>query len=315
MSSQSIGKGIHKCAPRLITDLHVCELVHGFMFTIEFWSSVFKSLWKLNLGPTPEFYERILSTLRYGIVIGDKEFDFLAFSSSQLRDNSLWMFASTANLNADVIREWMGNFRSIRNVATYARRLDQSFGPSTETISTVGMDEIDFIPDIEVVKGGHQIRYGGYKGVVAVDPSSPWKLSLRPSMLKYDSENTKLDVLAWSKYQPCFMNRQIIILLSTLGVKDHVFEKKQREAVAQLDTILDDPLRAEEALDLMSPGENTNILKELLRCADQPDGEPFLSMMLQTFRASKLLDLRVRSRIFVPKARQMMGCLDETGSL
>ncbi|KAL2546052.1 RNA-dependent RNA polymerase 1 [Forsythia ovata] len=300
-----------------------------------------------NENRRTEIYERILSTLRNGIVIGEKKFDFLAFSSSQLRDNSLWMFASTANLNADVIREWMGNFSSIRNVAKYAARLGQSFGSSTETLS-VGMDEIDFIPDIEVVTRGtkyvfsdgigkisadfarrvaikcglksffpsaFQIRYGGYKGVVAVDPSSPWKLSLRPSMLKYDSENTKLDVLAWSKYQPCFLNRQIITLLSTLGVEDHAFEKKQREAVAQLDTILVDPLRTEEALDLMSPGENTKILKEMLRCGYQPDGEPFLSMMLQTFRASKLLDLRVKSRIFVPKARQLMGCLDETGSL
>ncbi|XP_022878518.1 probable RNA-dependent RNA polymerase 1 [Olea europaea var. sylvestris] len=291
-----------------------------------------------------EIYERILSTLRNGIVIGDKKFDFLAFSSSQLKDNSAWMFASTATDNADDIRRWMGDFRSIRNVAKYAARLGQSFGSSIETLS-VDKDEIELIPDIKAVRGGtfsdgigkisakfacrvakkcglknsfpsaFQIRYGGYKGVVAVDPSSRWKLSLRRSMLKYDSDNTKLDVLAWSKYQPCFLNRQIISLLSTLGVKDHIFEKKQRDAVAQLDTVLVDPVRAEEALDLMSPGENTNILKEMLRCGYLPDGEPFLSMMLQTFRAAKLLDLRVKSRIFVPQARQMMGCLDETGSL
>ncbi|KAK4384129.1 RNA-dependent RNA polymerase 1 [Sesamum angolense] len=38
-------------------------------------------------------------------------------------------------------------------------------------------------------------------------------------------------------------------------------------------------------------------------------------MMLQTFRASKLLDLRMKARIFVPQGRQMMGCLDETGTL
>ncbi|CAA3002890.1 probable RNA-dependent RNA polymerase 1 [Olea europaea subsp. europaea] len=291
-----------------------------------------------------EIYIRILSTLRNGIVIGDKKFDFLAFSSSQLRDNSVWMFASTATDNADDIRRWMGDFRSIKNVAKYAARLGQSFGSSTETLN-VDKDEIEFICDIEAIRGGifsdgigkisaefarkvaikcglknsfpsaFQIRYGGYKGVVAVDPSSRRKLSLRPSMLKYQSDNTKLDVLAWSKYQPCFLNRQIISLLSTLGVADHVFEKKQREAVDQLDTILVDPLRAEEALDLMSPGENTNILKEMLRCGYLSDSEPFLSMMLQTFRASKLLDLRVKSRIFVPQARQMMGCLDETGNL
>lgn len=297
-----------------------------------------------------KLYERILSILREGIRIGNKKFDFLAFSSSQLRDNSLWMFAPTDDLNADGIRKWMGDFSSIRNVAKYAARLGQSFSSSTETLS-VSKNEIKVIPDITVARGStiytfsdgigkisadfaakvaikcgykssmpsaFQIRYGGFKGVVAVDPSpsfSQTKLWLRRSMLKYDSTNTKLDVLACSKYQPCFLNRQIITLLSTLGVRDHVFEKKQKEAVAQLDDILVDPLRAQEALDLMSPGENTHILKELLKCGYMPNGEPFLSMMLQNFRSSKLLDLRVKARIFIPKARQMMGCLDETGTL
>ncbi|CAK9142330.1 unnamed protein product [Ilex paraguariensis] len=292
-------------------------------------------------------YKRILSILRKGIVIGSQKFEFLAFSSSQLRDNSAWMFASRPGLTADDIRTWMGDFRQIRNVAKYAARLGQSFGSSTETLN-VARDEIEIIPDVEVVRGGvryvfsdgigkisadfacrvaikcglksstpsaFQIRYGGYKGVVAVDPTSSMKLSLRKSMSKYESENTKLDVLAWSKYQPCFLNRQIITLLSTLGVKDHIFEKMQREAVNQLNTILTDTLRAQEALDLMSPGENTKILKEMLLCGYKPDAEPFLSMMLQTFRASKLLDLRTRTRIFVPRARSMMGCLDETGIL
>ena len=63
-----------------------------------------------------------------------------------------------------------------------------------------------------------QIRYAGYKGVVACDPKSSYKLSLRKeSMCKYMSENTKLDVLAWSKYQPCFLNRQVITLVNSWG--------------------------------------------------------------------------------------------------
>ncbi|XP_038721190.1 RNA-dependent RNA polymerase 1-like [Tripterygium wilfordii] len=292
-------------------------------------------------------YRRILSTLQNGLVIGDKKFEFLAFSSSQLRENSAWMFASRDGLNAADIRSWMGDFHQIRNVAKYAARLGQSFSSSTETLS-VGQHEIEKIPDVEVqrcgityifsdgigkmsaefarrvaIKCGHkafvpsalQIRYGGYKGVVAVDPTSSKKLSLRKSMLKYESTNTKLDVLAYSKYQPCFLNRQLITLLSTLGVPDAVFERKQRDAVAQLDAILTDPLRAMEALELMHPGETTNILKEMLLCDYKPDSEPFLSMMLQTFRASKLLDLRIKTRIFVQNGRSMMGCLDETRTL
>lgn len=293
-----------------------------------------------------EVYNRILSVLQNGIVIGDKKFEFLAFSASQLRESSAWMFASRYGLTAADIREWMGDFRQIRNVAKYAARLGQSFSSSTETLS-VGKDEIEIIPDVEVVRGNtayvfsdgigkisdefakkvakkcglkcppsaFQIRYGGYKGVVAVDPTSSWKLSLRDSMRKYDSELMKLDVLAWSKYHPCFLNRQLITLLSTLGVPDKVFEKRQREAVDQLDAILTDPLRAQEALELMAPGENSNILKEMLMCGYKPDAEPFLSMMLQTFRASKLLELRTKTRMLVRNGRSMMGCLDETKTL
>ncbi|XP_034691829.1 probable RNA-dependent RNA polymerase 1 [Vitis riparia] len=300
-----------------------------------------------NEGRRTGVYRRILSILQNGIVIGDKKFDFLAFSSSQLRDNSAWMFASRPGLTAADIRSWMGDFSQIRNVAKYAARLGQSFSSSKETLK-VAKHEIEIIPDIEIHRDGttyvfsdgigkisaelahrvaikcgcksstpsaFQIRYGGYKGVVAVDPTSSRKLSLRKSMFKYESENTNLDVLSWSKYRPCFLNRQLITLLSTLGVKDRVFEKKQREAVDQLDTVLKDPLRAQEALELMSPGENTNILKEMLMCGYKPDAEPFLSMMLQTFRASKLQELRAKTRIFVPNGRSMMGCLDETRTL
>ncbi|VFQ91433.1 unnamed protein product [Cuscuta campestris] len=135
-------------------------------------------------------------------------------------------------------------------------------------------------------------------------------------MLKYESDNLKLDVLAWSKYQPCYLNRQLVTLLSTLGIKDEVFERKQSEAVAQLNAILTDPNKASEAFELMAPGgENTNIIKEMLLCGYKPDSEPFLSMTLQAFRALKLQDLRTKARIFIPSARSMMGCLDETRTL
>ncbi|XP_043696159.1 probable RNA-dependent RNA polymerase 1 [Telopea speciosissima] len=294
-------------------------------------------------------YKRILSTLRNGIVIGEKKFDFLAFSSSQLRDNSAWMFAKTDDgITASEIRKQMGDFHEIRNVAKYAARLGQSFSSSTETLS-VDKHEVETIRDIELQRGqmtyvfsdgigkisfdfarrvarkcdglknstpsAFQIRYGGYKGVVAVDPTSAMKLSLRKSMCKYKSQNTNLDVLAWSKYQPCFLNRQLITLLSTLGVKDRIFLEKQRQAVDELDAILTDPLRAQEALELMSPGENSNVLKEMLMCGYEPNNEPFLSMMLQAFRAAKLQELRTKTRIFVSNGRSLMGCLDETRNL
>ncbi|XP_007045555.2 PREDICTED: probable RNA-dependent RNA polymerase 1 [Theobroma cacao] len=298
-------------------------------------------------GKHNRIYDRILSTLIKGIVIGDKNFEFLACSTSQLRENSIWMFASKPGLTAVDIREKMGHFHVIRNVAKYAARLGQSLSSSRETLE-VRMDEIKIIPDIEVETGevkycfsdgigkiseklakevalkcnlrihtpsAFQIRYGGYKGVVAVDPTSSVKLSLRKSMQKFDADSTSLDVLSWSKRLPCYLNRQIIILMSTLGVKDSVFERKQKEVLNELDAILVDPERAREAMEWISHGELTNCLRGMLMCGYPPDSEPFLSMMLRTIRTSKLLDLRTKTRIFVPNGRIMIGCLDETGTL
>lgn len=292
-----------------------------------------------------KLHQRVLSTLKNGISIGDKKFEFLAYSSSQLRDNSVWMFASRKGLTAYDIRKWMGDFHEIRNVAKYAARLGQSFSSSRDTVS-VGRNEIEIIPDIEFKRGeikycfsdgigkisyelaqevaeqcgfmdhnvpsAFQIRYGGYKGVVAIDPTSSTKLSLRNSMCKFKSENTKLDVLSWSKHKPCYLNRQVIVLLSTLGVKDRVFKRKQREIVNKLKMITRKPFNA---LDMMSYGDITIMLREMIICGFHPSKEPFLCMMLKTICAAKLQELQLKTRIFVRKGRALLGCLDETRTL
>lgn len=291
-------------------------------------------------------YKRILTVLTEGIAIGNKKFEFLAFSTSQLRESSVWMFASNDRVTADSIRKWMGDFLAIRNVAKCAARMGQSFSCSTETLH-VYEHEVQNIPDIcinragkrytfsdgigkispslakrvaakckcDTVPSAYQIRYGGYKGVVAVDPASLYKLSLRPSMMKYVSENTNLDVLSWSKFRPCFLNRQIITLLSTLGVKDRHFEKMQEETVNNLSKVLTNRDMALEVLQIMTAGETHNALISMLSCGYLPNSEPYLSMILHAFRASKLLELRQRTRIFVPKGRCLVGCLDESKTL
>ena len=223
-------------------------------------------------------YHRIVTALKEGFVLGGHKYEFLAFSPSQLREQSVWMFASDATLTAASIRAWMGDFLSIRNVAKCAARMGQCFSSSTPTLE-VRENEVDQIPDIEredefgmstycfsdgigkiskafakevankygakklqtgIIPSAFQIRYGGYKGVVAVDPLSRSKLSLRPSMRKFTSKHVGLDILNTSRFLPSYLNRQVIMLLSTLGVEDSVFEKMQHRMVSQLDDILKD---------------------------------------------------------------------------
>lgn len=296
-----------------------------------------------SMNRKTKVYDRIYSVLSDGVVIGNKKFEFLAYSASQLKNASTWMFAPIDGISAKDIRSWMRDFENITNVAKYAARLGQSFGSSKETL-TVRADDVELIPDVEILSSGtryvfsdgigkissefaeqvakkcnikgvspsaFQIRYGGYKGVVAQDPNSSKKLSLRSSMRKFHSDYTKLDVLAWTKEHPCYLNRQMITLLSTLGVSDSVFEKKHKEVVDTLDSVLTNPMKI---LRLMPLREHTTFLRDLISCGIKPS-EPFVSMMLQYIRESKLLELRTKTRILIPKGRSLMGCLDETNTL
>src|SRR4051812_45720235 len=65
-------------------------------------------------------------------------------------------------------------------------------------------------------------------------PSTTHKLALRPSMNKFPSEHYVLEVIRASSFSYCYLNRQIITLLSTLGIPDSVFQTFQRDAVENL---------------------------------------------------------------------------------
>ena len=55
----------------------------------------------------PYIIEFSIPSLHNGIKIGDRHYEFLAFSASQLRDHSCWFFAPNNDLTANDIRNWM----------------------------------------------------------------------------------------------------------------------------------------------------------------------------------------------------------------
>ncbi|EAY94464.1 hypothetical protein OsI_16234 [Oryza sativa Indica Group] len=292
-------------------------------------------------------YYRILSILKKGFSIGPKNFEFLAFSASQLRGNSVWMFASNASLNAGGIRRWMGHFENIRSVSKCAARMGQLFSSSRQTFEVLRWD-VEVIPDIEITTDGSkyifsdgigkislrfakrvahhvgldptnlpsafQIRYGGYKGVIAIDPMSSIDLSLRPSMKKFESESRMLNITSWSKSQPCYVNREIISLLSTLGIRDEIFVAMQQDEMRETEEMLTNKEVALSVLGKLGGSETKTAVKMLLQ-GYEPSSEPYLSMILKAHQENRLTDIRTRCKIHVPKGRVLIGCLDETGVL
>ncbi len=73
-----------------------------------------------------KMYERIKNILINGVSVCDRNYQFLAFSSSQLREHSCWMFASINNgTTVNTIRQGLGNFQNVRPVAKLAARVSE----------------------------------------------------------------------------------------------------------------------------------------------------------------------------------------------
>ena len=264
----------------------------------------------------------VKGVLDNGILIGNRKFEFLAMSSSQLRGHGCWFVDS--QIGADKIRKWIGSFDGINNVAKYVARLGQSFSASRPTLSVSSFNNVPDWEDngfcfsdgcgmissklsqeiseklnLEKVPSAFQIRFAGFKGVVAVNPEIEG-LSLRPSMKKFETDHPSLDVLNIAEAFPCYLNRQVIMILSALGVPDSAFEKLQLDHLKYLAECFN---------------SNGTLSLRDFNISDLDPKDPFMRSLISAQYRQQMTELLTKTRIAVPKGRILMGVVDETGTL
>lgn len=181
------------------------------------------------------------------------------------------------------------------------------------------------------IPSAFQIRIGGYKGVVSLlqkvskspirrigkkkkllesDDKTSFKVPLydtsnviylRKSMKKFDSDHKILEVITFSQNLHCNLNRQIILLLESLGISGDTFLEMQDNIISRF--ILSDP--------------SLHIKKY---CSDFPlnpvfRSERFYLKMFDPILKKMFEELVKKTRVQVCKGRLLMGILDEYGVL
>lgn len=69
-----------------------------------------------------------------------------------------------------------------------------------------------------------QVRMGGIKGVLVWKPELDGRLiQVRKSQIKFPSESRKLEIIRCATFSQGYLNRQVIMLMSALGVPDDIF--------------------------------------------------------------------------------------------
>lgn len=293
-----------------------------------------------------EVLTRVYRTMKNGINIGDRHYDFLAFGNAQFREHGAYFFSSVGTVTADKIRQWMGNFTKINIVAKYASRVGQCF--STTRATSVGVS-IVALPDIkrnnfcftdgvgkispllaQIIADElglpnpsvdypsvFQFRLGGCKGVLAVDPALKSQVvHIRPSQEKFPAKYHGLEICRISQFSSANLNVQIILVLNALGVETNVFCKKMKETLADLVAAMTDERKATEQLNKnIDFSQSSLVLADMIYDGFMTASELFLISCLRLWHSWMVKYLKEKARIPVEHGAFILGCVDETATL
>lgn len=256
---------------------------------------------------TDILFGKFRAALDNGIVIAGVRFEFLAFSNSQLRSHGCWFVRAplivdgSRVVNAEDIRNSIGNLSSIRCPARFAARLGQAFTTTLYSIK-VPRSEIAVVDDIKSNCGKYefsdgvgrispdmvallnkagkkstrsskkaasvfQIRLDGAKGVLALDTRMMGRrIDLRPSMVKFQSSDSEMDLAVakpCTEALPFYLNGPLISLLESLGVPYRSFLHLQEQALHRIEAAAKDSRAAGNLLCDYGLGSSTRTTSTL----------------------------------------------------
>jgi RNA-dependent RNA polymerase len=164
-----------------------------------------------------------------------------------------------------------------------------------------------------------QIRYRGAKGVLMVDPTlEANSIVLRKSQVKYDCQQGQedLDILEYNRFHLGYINRQIILLLATLGVPAHHFLESQLEYIRAIKdaTFKDCSIFKNNCVEIgddifrVSPVED--LVRAIVNCGIDLSDDPFLEGVLKAIKRKGLQSLRKKSNFVPDQSARLIGVLD-----
>ena len=183
--------------------------------------------WDGDVDGTWFLHQRVGDILRHGFELGGRAFEFLAYSTSALREHSVWFVSPFRDpiegyVTAEHIRSSLGDFsKLVRMPSKYAARIAQAFtatdqsvmirrdqweeqpdlGPHTDGVGTISSELAEMIWEARckasrnlrehrLKPSAYQFRFRGYKGVVVVDHRLEGvKMRLRDSQCKFPVDN------------------------------------------------------------------------------------------------------------------------------
>jgi hypothetical protein len=290
--------------------------------------------------------------LKNGVTIAGRHFEFLGFSSSSLGEHSTWFMArfkhNGEEVSAHSLRSILGDFSEIRCPPRLAARIGQTFTTTSHSLE-LAPDEVERIPDI-VCNGCtfsdgvgtispsmlhriwdatvpidtkpvvYQIRLGGSKGVLSLDSTlTGSRVRLRPSMTKFAAANSHLELANKGRTLPFFLNRQMIVILETLGLPAVNLIELEDKEVLHMQAASNDFSAALRLFQQYGLGLSAKLQNILITLRNEDVSNifdmPFFRKLNSLALSHALKKIKYNTRVPVDNSWTLMGVMDEFGFL
>ncbi|CRG92726.1 hypothetical protein PISL3812_09792 [Talaromyces islandicus] len=328
---------------------------HEFFIRVQFCDEDGQDVYFNSRVDNEKVFHRFKSIFNKGIEIAGRTYSFLGFSHSSLRSHSAWFSAPFVDDNGTFqtyfsIIKALGDFSHITSPARCAARIGQAFSETPFALSLADNDvRVTEIPDVKSPDGSRvfsdgvgtisrsvmealwanlpsekgrptcfQIRLGGAKGMLALDPRLTGSvICVRPSMVKFSSNAMQdLEICdVASRPIPLVLNRQVIKIMEDIAVPVDWFFKLQKRCISDLHAATATTAAAAKfikrhdiapALRLHRLLQHCDFLHMIYR------EEPFITSVIGALALSELRLLKHKARIPVRKGITLYGIMDET---
>ncbi|KAI8838591.1 RNA dependent RNA polymerase-domain-containing protein [Chytriomyces cf. hyalinus JEL632] len=278
-----------------------------------------------NLSEIPHdiiYEERFCTMLKEGIRVAGRLFKFLAFSNSSLKEERVLFFHEPSDGSGVTVETFTSTASTVKvlpsevnmyfpDVERNNYNFSDGIGTVSEEIASEMWDTLKkqdkllaaklasgFSDIVDAVPSAFQIRFGGAKGLVSVDPSLPGrKMNIRQSMIKFEAKNLSIiEVADYSSVaRDAYFNRQIILILEDLGVPKQVFLELQRNAVREFASMWGDKTKLIELAGKDGAFGNFARLWETVQLSEWLTNE-FVRASFEHIRAYLLKEIKYRAR-------------------
>lgn len=163
----------------------------------------------------------------------------------------------------------------------------------------------------------YQVRIGGSKGMLSVD----WRFNdsaicLRPSMTKFDAPDSRDIEIAgtFERTGLTYLNRPLIMMLETLGVRAEVFEQLQDNVTAEVHIASSTMHHSAKLLQMYGLGTAFRLTSVFTGLAKMgmvhPPNNPFYTRGINYAINDVLRSLKHKARIPVPDSHTLVGVAD-----